>query len=468
MGPSEAGDGPLDTARSDVTLASDDPVFVGAGDIHDTCADDEAEITAALLDGIAGTVFTIGDHVPNGTSDEFTNCYDSRWGRHKARTRPTAGDDEYTQAGAIPYFDYFGSAAGGPAGYYSFDLGDWHVISLNSNIASDSSSEQVAWLEADLAANPSACTLALWHHPRFSAGRATLDRKMRFIWKMLDQAGVDVVLNAHHHHYERFAPQDADGNADPEGIRSFIVGTGGKPLSSASNVQPNSEKIIATAFGVLELTLHPTGYSWKFVAEPGSLETDGGTASCVEIPADGTTNLPPTAATTGPYSGKEGSAISLSGSGSSDPEGQTLTYAWDFGDGTSGNGATVSHAYDDNGSYAVTLVVTDEGGLSDTTETAATIANVKPSATFNHPSSVPVNTGFTLSLTDPSDPSAADEAAGFKYRFDCGSGWSKLSTNPSRDCPGHSTTGTISVRGRIRDKDGGVRTYRRSVEITAS
>jgi 3',5'-cyclic AMP phosphodiesterase CpdA len=242
-------------------VASSDPVLVGAGDIA-SCDERGDEKTARLLDGIAGTVFTVGDNAyESGRAREYRRCYDPTWGRHKARTRPAPGNHDYRSSGGAPYYDYFGQKAG-PAGrgYYSYDLGAWHVISLNSNIAAEAGSRQYEWLRKDLAANPSECAVAYWHHPVFNSGDTGNDPKMAEIWKLLDESGVDVVLAGHAHSYERFAPQDYLGNADPNGIREFVVGTGGRNLRPFSTVQANSEVCDSGTFGVLKLTLHATSY----------------------------------------------------------------------------------------------------------------------------------------------------------------------------------------------------------------
>ncbi|MET0619346.1 MAG: metallophosphoesterase, partial [Thermoanaerobaculia bacterium] len=190
-----------------------DPVLVGAGDIA-SCDSGGDEQTAALLDTIDGTVFTLGDNVyPNGTAKQFLECYDPSWGRHKARTRPVPGNHDYRTQGAAGYFGYFGSAAGDPrTGYYAYDLGTWRVLVLNSNCRQiggcGPGSAQEKWLKQDLAENPRPCTVAMWHHPRYSSGEHGDDTDMRHIWKVLYDADADLVLAGHDHTYERFAPQN--------------------------------------------------------------------------------------------------------------------------------------------------------------------------------------------------------------------------------------------------------------------
>lgn len=273
-------------AKVDPAPATSDPVLVGAGDIA-RCPTTGAEATAKLLDVIPGTVFTTGDNAyESGTATEFQDCYDPTWGRHKARTRPTPGNHEYYTAGASGYFGYFGTAAGDPSeGYYSYNLGDWHIVSLNSmceNVGGcDATSPMVTWLEQDLSSNPKACTVAYFHHPLFSSGEHGNNTKMRPTWDALYAANADVVLNGHDHNYERFAPQSPSGAADStRGIREFVVGMGGGSHYGIVNVQPNSEVRNTDTYGVLKLTLHPTSYDWEFVPEAGKTFTDSGTTAC--------------------------------------------------------------------------------------------------------------------------------------------------------------------------------------------
>jgi len=270
-------------------VAKDDQaaVLVGAGDIADCKNLVGAEATAKLLDLIPGTVMAVGDLAyPDGSKENFT-CYDKTWGRARSRTRPALGNHEFHAAGATPYFDYFGMAAGDPkTGYYSYELGPWHIIVLNSECKDvggcDSGSPQERWLRADLAAHPVACTLAYWHKPLFSSGSAHgNDLTVKMLWDALYDANADVVINGHDHDYERFAPQAPDGTLDSaRGIREFVVGTGGKGLRPFGAPKPNSEVRNTEAFGVLKLTLHAKGYDWQFVPEEGKTYGDSGSGVC--------------------------------------------------------------------------------------------------------------------------------------------------------------------------------------------
>jgi len=269
------------------TPASDPPVtLVGAGDIA-SCYDDHDEATAALLDDIEGTVFTLGDNAyDNGSQFEFAHCYDPTWGRHLERTRPVPGNHDYRTEDAGEYFAYFGDRAGDIGeGWYAYDLGEWHVVALNSNCneigGCGDGSAQLAWLQADLATHPAACTLAYMHHPRFSSAGHENDVDLTAIWTLLYEHGVDVVLAGHDHTYERFGPQDPNGNADAEqGIVQFVVGTGGANLREFEEIKPNSVVRESDTFGVLRLTLAAGGYDWEFVPVAGETFTDTGSAHC--------------------------------------------------------------------------------------------------------------------------------------------------------------------------------------------
>ena len=260
--------------------------IVGAGDIAD-CGQTGDSATALLLDSIAGTVFTVGDNVyENGTTAEYTNCFDPTWGRFKARIRPAPGNHEYQSAGAAGYYAYFGAAAGTAGqGWYSYDVGTWHVIVLNANCSFVScavGSPQEQWLHADLAASSAQCTVAMWHQSRFSSGSTHgNDPSTAPFWDDLYAANADLVLSGHDHDYERFAPQTPAGVADPlRGIRAFVVGTGGKSHYAVGTIQPNSQVRNNDTFGVLKLDLHPGSYNWQFVPEAGKTFSDSGSGSC--------------------------------------------------------------------------------------------------------------------------------------------------------------------------------------------
>ncbi|MEO6527941.1 MAG: Ig-like domain-containing protein [Gemmatimonadaceae bacterium] len=280
------------SGSSAITVTTTPPpggvVFVGAGDIA-SCSSSGDEATANLLDNIAGTVYTLGDNVyDNGTATEYANCYNPTWGRHKARTMPTPGNHEYNTLNATGYYGYFGAAAGDPSkGYYSYDLGDWHVIVLNSNsscttILCSAGSAQEQWLRADLAASGKACTLAYWHHPRFNSGASHGNNTaVGPFWDALYEFNADVILNGHEHVYERFAPQTPAAVGDPaRGIRQFTVGTGGRSHYTFGTIQANSEVRDGNTYGVLKLTLSANSYAWEFVPVAGATFTDSGSGTC--------------------------------------------------------------------------------------------------------------------------------------------------------------------------------------------
>ena len=256
-------------------------VFVGAGDIAGSGSGDEA--TAELIDQIPGTVFTSGDNVyPDGTSSEYTQYYAPTWGRFKARTRPAPGNHDYNTSGATGYYNYFGSSAGPSGrGYYSYNIGDWHIISLNSNINMSAGSPQETWLRADLADNPTLCTLAYWHHPRFSSGSHGSSTASIALWQDLYNAGAEIVIVGHDHNYQRFAPQTANGQLDRDwGIREFVVGTGGESHYQFNSPIANTEAYNCDTFGVLKLELAPGSYRWQFIPVNGKTYTDSGSGTC--------------------------------------------------------------------------------------------------------------------------------------------------------------------------------------------
>lgn len=264
-----------------------DPVLVGAGDIGD-CGTDDDEAVATLLEGIEGTVFTAGDNAyASGTPEQFEKCYGPSWGRHLARTRPAPGNHDWETKGLAGYLGYFGAAAQGPDGssWYSYDLGTWHVIVLDSNCRKvggcDPDSAQGRWLAADLAASGARCTLAIFHHPRFSSGEHGDQKQVDGFWQTLYAAGADVIVNGHDHDYERFAPQDPDGKVDlRRGIREFVVGTGGTNLRAFQRPRPNSEVRLSNGHGVLKFTLHDGSYDVEFIGAGHDFRDEGKGEAC--------------------------------------------------------------------------------------------------------------------------------------------------------------------------------------------
>jgi hypothetical protein len=276
---------------------SADPAIAAAGDI--VCAPRTAQssrnkarlcgdkLTAGLIaKGHYDAVLALGDlQYEAGSLSDYRRAYAKSWGRFRSITYPVPGNHEYGTARASGYFAYFGSRAH-PAtgGYYSFDIGTWHVIALNSNCGAvggcGAGSPQGRWLRNDLATHHNTCTLAYWHHPRFSSGLHGSDNSMVGFWRLLYAAGADVVLSGHDHDYERFAPQTPDARADARrGITQFVVGTGGRSRYPILRVRPNSAARYTAAFGVLALTLRPSSFAWRFVPAVGTF-SDSGSGAC--------------------------------------------------------------------------------------------------------------------------------------------------------------------------------------------
>jgi hypothetical protein len=253
-------------------------VLLAVGDVG-TCQDSHDEAVAALAARLPGSIALLGDVVyPDGGLPDYEKCFDPAWGPLRARIHPAQGNHDFEAAGLTGYYDYFGAAAGTPAeGWYSYDLGSWHLIVLNSDCPSvggcGDGSPQLTWLKADLQAHPATCTLAYWHHPRYSSGQHGNDPRTEPFWQALAAAGADLVLSGHDHDYERLAPV--------EGIRSFVVGTGGHSLIPFTrSPDQQTELRVDDSYGLLALLLLDGAYRWQFVPIPGDELTDTGTASC--------------------------------------------------------------------------------------------------------------------------------------------------------------------------------------------
>jgi hypothetical protein len=303
LSPGDAAPRPVATpdqaARPVTPTTSADPVVAAAGDI--ACDPDggafhgglgtstlcrQKAVSNLLVNAGLAAVLPLGDEqYTAGELSDFSRSYDLSWGRALGITHPTPGNHEYVTAGAAGYYDYFGTRAGQrAAGYYSYDIGRWHLIALNAQctyVSCAPGSAQLNWLAADLAAHPTSCTLAYWHQPRFSSGHHGSDPKYDGFWRTLYAAGADIVLNGHDHDYERFAPQNPSGQADGvRGIREFVVGSGGTSHYDFRVPVANSQVRQNSTFGVLKLTLHPTSYDWSFVPESGKSFHDTGTGRC--------------------------------------------------------------------------------------------------------------------------------------------------------------------------------------------
>lgn len=272
-------------------------VVYAAGDIADcrysrAAYSGAAETAAIIAKGDKDAlVLSLGDHTyPNGKPEEFRDCYAPTWGQFKSRTRPTPGNHEYHGGKADGYYEYFGELAGPRGrGYYSFDKGGWHFISLNSHLNAADHARQLVWLKGDLAASQARCTLAYWHAPMYSSGGHTPTRKMQDAWRALHEAGAELVLSGHDHDYERLAPMDADAQPDAaRGVRQFVVGTGGAYLTPYLWLNEQSEARINWRTGVLKLVLKENSYEWEFLAVepktepevPQQAARDSGAANC--------------------------------------------------------------------------------------------------------------------------------------------------------------------------------------------
>jgi hypothetical protein len=272
------------TSTPTVTLTPEPlpDILVGAGDIS-ICGQDGDNHTSELLASIPGAIYTIGDNSNNrGEPQQYTDCFGYSWGRYMARLHPVPGNHDYAYDNGSSYFDYFGSIAGEYGkGYYSYDIGAWHIIAINSVINEGEGSEQIQWLRADLANHPSLCTLAYWHYPRWSSGAEGNYDEMAPVIQTLYDNGADVVLSAHDHIYERFAPQNPAGQLDlTRGIREFIVGTGGASHHDFGEIKANSEVRDNTSFGVLKFQLNADGYTWEFIPVRGDAFHDSGSDVC--------------------------------------------------------------------------------------------------------------------------------------------------------------------------------------------
>lgn len=438
---------------------AESPVIVGAGNVA-SCSALNDEATGTLLDGIPGTVFMLGNQTLDGADSTITKCYGPSWGRHKDRTRPSAGKKDYLTGGGTPYYNYYGTNAGEPGkGYYSYDTGDWHVVVLNTNLPYAAGSAQEQWLKADLKASSKVCQAAMWQLPRYYSYDGSTRSSLRVIWELLYAGGVEVILNSDWGWYERFAPMNSSGALDqPNGIREFVVGTGGQGFNTIGTPYANSEARIASTFGVLRLKLNSASYSWQFVPIAGSTSTDIGTNSCHDRP-------PPTANPGGPYS-SEG-LVAFDGSRSVSPGNQPLTYAWEFGDGTSGTGVAPSHNYAASGTYTATLVVTNTLGVSSApASTTVTINNLPPRIMMN-------NTAGLVGANVRVSPLFVDGAADgpWPYQMNWGDGATAGGTAVDLGsvplAHSYAASGTYAATFTVTDSRGGSGSTSFQVEVAA-
>ena len=395
------------TGRPQLSVAVTGATWMGAGNIGN-CSGTGDEATEALMDGIPGTVFTTGNSTTDGTLTSLTKCYEPSWGKLKSRTRPAAGKKDYLAASGAAYYSYYGVAAGdADKGYYSYDVGDWHIIVLNTNLPFGTGAPQEAWLKSDLAANTKLCQAAVWQLPRYYSSDGSSRTSLKAVWDDLYVAGTDVIVNGDWSWYERFAPQNSAGALDSTyGIREFIVGTGGQGSSAFGTAYPNSEVRIANTLGVLKMTLGANAYAWNFLPVAGKTATDSGSYTCHGAP------LPEARLTTLGTSGA--ATISVDASSSTDPVGAApLTYAWDFGDGATGTGVKTTHTYTANGTYLISLVVTNGRGTSSLPATTTATVSILPDDPAGSPVLVGAgNVGNCSALSDDATASLLDGIPG--------------------------------------------------------
>ncbi len=376
----------LYTTPTGLVTANPPQIFVGAGDIS-SCSNNNDEATAKLLDAVPdpATVYNLGDDAyDNGTTAEFANCYDPTWGRHKYRTKPSAGNHEYNTSGAAPYFAYFGAVAGAPGqGWYSYNLGSWHIIVLNSNLSTNAGGTQDTWLKADLAAHPNQCTLAYYHHPLYSStggsgsGGISYTTVRQFV-NDLYAAHADLILNGHRHFYERLAPMNPSGGSDPvNGVREIIAGTGGIGGGSETNLFPLHQAGDGSTFGVLKLYLYDDSYAWKFIPVAGKTYTDSGSTACHSSGGGGGGGGGGVSASNSTVSANPTSFIA--GSGSS-----AITVTALDGSSNPISGATVALASTGSGnSFTPSSGTTNSSGVFTSTFTSTTAETKTISATIN-------------------------------------------------------------------------------------
>jgi chitodextrinase len=369
--PPPPGD-PVIAAAGDIACAPTDPDYNGGAGTASRCH--QKAVSDLMVGSGLSAVLPLGDlQYEKGELANFQQAFDPSWGRLGDLLRPIPGNHEYGTPGAAGYFDYFNGPGNftGPAGrrdqgYYSYDLGTWHLIALNSMCSAvggcGPGSPQEQWLRSDLAANPSDCTLAYMHHPLYTSDPRGGATNVRPLWEALYQAGADVVLSGHHHGYERFARQDPYGASDRTGgIREFVVGTGGKEVNAFGQVVPNSGVRNDTTHGVIELSLADGSYDWQFVPEGGQGFTDSGSDLCDGAMPDAVAPSAPTGLTAAP-NGSGG--VSVSWRASTDNDGVSEYRVFRDGEqiGTSTRTTYIDDAVQPGTTYAYEVVAADPAG----------------------------------------------------------------------------------------------------------
>jgi PKD repeat protein len=469
--------GPNPGARSfpdaELTSTSGSVVLVGAGDIA-SCASTRDEQTASLMLDVltanpTARAFAAGDLAyEQGTAAEFQNCYHPSWGQFKDRTLPATGNHEY-ELSPTPYFDYWngvgidsGVAGARTKGYYSLDLGSWHIVVLNSNhpyVGSKAGSAQDQWLQADLAASTKQCTLAISHHARFASGTTsplpTLSQTTQAFWEDLYSAGAELAVVGHTHRYERFSPQTTMGVADPTfGVRELVVGTGGGSLGAATVIAPNSEVTNGNTFGVMKLTLNDGGYHWEFLPIAGSTFSDSGSANCHGKPP---ANIKPVSRFAKTCTGLSCQFTDQS----TDADGILTQWMWYFGDGQTATAKHPSHTYAGAGTYTVSHTVWDSRGATNTSSQTVTVAapspNQPPVASFSY-SCTNLSCGFDGTGSADADGSIA----AYSWAFGDAATGSGVTTTHA-----YASAGTFTVTLTVTDNLGAANAVSKSVSVTA-
>lgn len=433
-------------------------VAAGAGDICDSTPRDCGRTSDLVVELNPTLVFTTGDNAYNsGTLGEYSTRYAPNWGRFKDLTSPTPGNHDYLTAGASGYFDYFNGvgAQTGPAGdrsrgYYSFDLGEWHFIALNTMSSGVVSTAQLDWLEQDLAANTKPCTAAFFHHPLLSRGVYGGSASVKPVYDRLYAAKADLVLVGHDHNYQRYARMSPALVAASDGLRQVIVGTGGRDLYKLNGTHPLLESAQDHTWGVLKLTLTATGYDGEFLPVTGKNWGDSFSGTCNN--AGSAPNAPPQA---GFSSVADGLAVAFTDA-SSDSDGSIAARQWDFGDGGASTATNPTHTYASAGSYPVTLRVTDNDGASDSLTRTVTVsepvANNPPVAGFSY--SV---RGLVVTFKNTSSDNDGSIVA-HAWEFDDGA--TSTSTSPVHT---YAAVDLWDVRLTVTDDDGAQRSLVRRV-----
>jgi YD repeat-containing protein len=457
--PAQAAD-PVIAAAGDIACDPADANFNGGLGTTSACRQMH---TSDLLVGAGLTrVLALGDlQYDSASYNDFLASYDPSWGRVRSITRPVLGNHEGSGSG---YFDYFngagnstGSAGTRGKGYYSFDVGAWHLIALNSNcdrVSCAAGSEQEQWLRSDLAAHADGCKLAYWHHPRFSSGHDGDNLSVQPLWQALYEAQVDVALVGHSHHYERLAPMDQSGNLDrTTGIRQFVVGTGGAFFTGVGGARPNSEVRQNHTYGVLFLTLGPSSYRWEFVPEGGKTFTDSGSGSCHRPAAS-----PPSASfTVSPSAPVTGQSVTFSSTSTSDPGTSIAKHEWDLdGNGSfetdTGSTSTASRAYTSHGTVTAALRVTDGVGNTDVTTRTFTVKAPPRASLSASPNPALTGQAVTFDASGSSDPDGS--ITSYEWDLD-GDGSFELSTNTVPNASRtYASVATIETRLRVTDNEG--------------